>query len=765
MKEVANKETQSINLNFTDILFAVLRHLLAAFFGFFCSRGLVLEKLIPFGIGLTGGVNAVYSASCAAGAAVGYITVSGYSFRYVAAILAVAAIKILLHTTLKNELKPIFSAAVVALVTASTGIVMVREHSLDIVLAVAEALLASGYAYFVAKTCTVLIKPDFRLTTVELSSLLIAVAALFTGLFSLTVADVSVGRVLAVATILFTARFGGVSVGAICGTALGFAGVLSGGGTNVLLLLCFGGLIGGVFLSLNKYAGVAAFLISVFVSVSLIGTVDAVIYIVEAALGAVIFLCIPKNIGIRLSVAMEPLPEHSTLEGVRQAVTMRLNSAADALTDVSGTVEQIARELSKINAPDFSTVLKGIEENACKGCNLRVHCWETKKADTLSAVLEMTKAVKQKEPSPEIFAPEEFKGRCLRPQNVGKAVNLKYSQYAARISAENRIDEVRSVVSDQFSGISDMLRDLSTELETEQVYDNTAAGAVINTLKTLGYNTVDACCKIDKFGRMSIEARIKKENISLNKMTLMQNLSLALDRDFDRPSISEAGNTTIINLTERTVLEAEIGVNQICSGGKNMCGDAYNYFYDGRGKLVLVLSDGMGTGGRAAVDGAMASGLMARLLRAGFGYDCSLRILNSSMLFKSTDESLATVDVAVIDLYTGRTDLLKAGAAPTLVRRSGRTGKAQSSSLPVGILRDIGFDKATIRLKKDDILLMMSDGATGDNTDWINTELNAWGDGSAQELSQHISLCAKQRRTDNHEDDITVIAVKIHKAY
>ena len=135
------------------------------------------------------------------------------------------------------------------------------------------------------------------------------------------------------------------------------------------------------------------------------------------------------------------------------------------------------------------------------------------------------------------------------------------------------------------------------------------------------------------------------------------------------------------------------------------------------------------------------------------------------MLFKSTDESLATVDVAVIDLYTGRTDLLKAGAAPTLVRRSGRTGKAQSSSLPVGILRDIGFDKATIRLKKDDILLMMSDGATGDNTDWINTELNAWGDGSAQELSQHISLCAKQRRTDNHEDDITVIAVKIHKAY
>ena len=195
-----------------------------------------------------------------------------------------------------------------------------------------------------------------------------------------------------------------------------------------------------------------------------------------------------------------------------------------------------------------------------------------------------------------------------------------------------------------------------------------------------------------------------------------------------------------------------------------MCGDAYNFFNDGKGRFFMILSDGMGTGGRAAVDGAMASGLMSRLLKSGFGYDCSLRILNSSMLFKSTDESLATVDIAVIDLFTGRTDLFKAGAAPTLVRRSGRTGKAQSSSLPAGILREIGFDKATIRLKKGDILLLLSDGAVNDGTEWICAELEAWGEGSAQELSEHISACASRRRTDNREDDITVMAAIVGKS-
>ena len=175
------------------------------------------------------------------------------------------------------------------------------------------------------------------------------------------------------------------------------------------------------------------------------------------------------------------------------------------------------------------------------------------------------------------------------------------------------------------------------------------------------------------------------------------------------------------------------------------------------------MSDGMGTGGRAAVDGAMASGLMARLLKAGFGYDCSLRILNSSMLFKSTDESLATVDIASIDLFTGETELYKAGAAPTLVRRSGRTGKAESTSLPVGILRNIGFDRAAIRLKAGDILLLMSDGAVSEGLDWIRAELESFKDGNARDLADRIALGAKSRRQGAHADDITVIALIIEK--
>lgn len=763
MKDVTRNNVKLAGFSLRDVAGEVVRHLSAALLGFLGAFGSVLGTLMPFGLSVVGGVGTFYSIAAGVGAAVGYLVGAG-SFRYLVCALAVSAIKVLLGTTFKNELKPIFSALCVGLVAAATGIVTVKQEYMDIIFAATEALLAASGAYFIARSTLSLSRESGRYTAAELSSFLISLSIIFTGLFPIKIADASLGRVLAAAIILLAARYGGVSIGAVCGTAFGFAAVLSGAGSEILLIFAFGGLIAGVFSLLNKYAVLSSFILSVFVSVALIGTVESVLYIVEAALGAAIFIAVPKSAGAALGAFLNPAA-NVWREGPKKAVTMRLNLAAEALSDVSKTVEQIASELSKINAPDFNSVLSGIEADACSNCALRVHCWETKKADTLSAVLEMTKAVKARENTPELFAPEEFRTRCQRPQTVGKAVTARYSDFAARISAENRIDEVRSVVSDQFSGISEMLKDLSLSIEEEYVYDNTAALSVAAALKGLDLKVCDTSCKVDSLGRMTVEARVKQGETPINRMNIMSRISATLDRDFDKPCVDTIGDITVITLSERTVFGVDIGVTQISADGRNMCGDAYNYFYDGRGKFVSVLSDGMGTGGRAAVDGAMASGLISRLLKAGFGYDCSLKILNSSMLFKSTDESLATVDIAVIDLYNGKTDLLKAGAAPSVVRRSGRTGKAESSSLPVGILREIGFDKATIKLKKGDILLMMSDGVSGDNNDWLCEELAAWGEGSAQQLSEHISALALRRRNTARRDDITVMAVILNKSF
>ncbi|MEG1887774.1 MAG: SpoIIE family protein phosphatase, partial [Oscillospiraceae bacterium] len=95
---------------------------------------------------------------------------------------------------------------------------------------------------------------------------------------------------------------------------------------------------------------------------------------------------------------------------------------------------------------------------------------------------------------------------------------------------------------------------------------------------------------------------------------------------------------------------------------------------------------------------------------------------------------------------------------------NGRTGKAQCHCLPAGILREVGFDKAVVTIKEDDIILMMSDGVISEGTDWIYAELEAFQDGSAKQLAEHIANAARRRRTDGHSDDITVMAAILDKA-
>ena len=767
MKDVTEIKRFSGNLAVSDIAIILTKHLIFALFGFFTTRAPVLNGLLPFGLSVVGGSVLKYCAASVFGALIGYLlpAVEISTFRYVAAALGVAAIKFLISGTTKENVKPVISAVIVFAVVLSVGIVTVKKDVYDMLTALTEALLAAGGAYFVKRSTLALSREDISLSVEELSGLLICVSLLLSGFFGITIIGISLGRILAIALVLSAARFGSTTVGTVCGVAFGFASLLCTGDSTAIILFSFGGLLSGVFSILGKYAVIIAFLGSTFISVALTYHETSVIYLIEALIGAIIFLFVPKTFGIKIGKILSPTPATEAPVGLKKAVTMRLGFAANALSDASQTVEHVAVELSKINSPDFDGVIKGVERDACKGCTLRIHCWEAKRRETTDALLDMTRAVKNGEYMPQLYAPDEFKGRCLRPDSVGNALFKNYSDYASRIAAENRVDEVRSVVTDQFEGISEMLNDLCREIEEGEMFDNASAEAVAAAVKNIDLRPRECCCKIDKFGRMTVEIRITDaKDTVINRIHVMRQVSAACDRDFDAPTLTKIGGETLITICERPVLKVDVGVSQIACSNHTMCGDAYNYFLDGKGRMVMVLSDGMGTGGRAAVDGAMASGLIGRLIKAGFGYDCALRILNSSMLFKSTDESLATVDISVIDLFSGKTELLKAGAAPTLVRRSGRTGKAQSSSLPVGILRQVGFDKAVIRLKKGDILLMMSDGVTGDGTEWICAELESWGDGTAKELSEHIALCAKRRREDNHEDDITVLAAIIDKA-
>jgi len=768
MKDIVKISNKIENLTPKELVFAACMHFLAFLGGIISSRALVLDRLLPFGISYLAATQTVYLPAAAIGTFFGYfIPLTGSSgFRYIAAIFAILAIRLLLSHYKKIVENPVFLTLISGLSAFLTAAVNLKSRDTNILDALTETLLYSAGAYFLSKGLKIISRSPSGLTNDELSSILISISILLIGLNTFSLNEISLGRILSVLMILASAKYGGISSGAIAGIASSLIIVLSSSNQIIGVGLAISGLMAGVFAPLGKYAQVFTLIIFSFLSSVYTGNTELIARtVIESAIGSLLFILIPRKLGIILGKIFSSKANLTMPHGFKKALTLRLELASNALRDVSQTVEQVSNELSKINSPDFGYVISAVEQDACAGCKLRVHCWESKKKETTEAVLEMTKAIKQGEISPEINAPNEFKGRCLRLSKFGNATFKRYSDFASRISAENRIDEVRSVVSDQFNGISSMLYDLSCDFKNDEQFDNTAAENCVAALKNFDIYVEEAAARIDKFGRLSLEFKLKKTaDLVINKLQIMKALSIVCERDFDIPRINKVGHDVFILLNEHADIKIDIGVGQISANGSNMCGDAYKHFYDGKGHFIMILSDGMGTGGRAAVDGAMASGLMCRLIKSGFGYDCSLKILNSSMLFKSTDESLATLDIASIDLYNGTLELYKAGAAPTIVRRQGKIGKAESTSLPAGILRDISFDKASVKCKTGDIVVLMSDGVSSTGTDWIKAEVEAWKSGSAEDLAQRICECAKRRRDNTHQDDITVLVSILEKA-
>lgn len=765
MKELTNTNGILSRIKTGELSAAVFSHIISGVIGFISSRAVMPGQLIPFGVSFTAAVPYEYLPSVAIGAFAGYFipAIGSGGFRYIAALLSVLAIRILLSSYKSVTSSPLFVCLLPSLSLAVTAPVFSKSKSA--VSLVAEVLLAALAAGVMRISCRAMTHRRAGFSADELSAFIICIAVWLTGLKGINAGGVYLYRALCVLLILVAAKYGGSAVSLSMGTAAAFCCLLAHGSTTTGMIFVIMGLTEGVFRTYGKW--VMAFVCTASSLVGMVFTENLLSpsLLAETAIGCIIFLSMPRRLGAEFGKFLSFYPKVILQSDLKKMVKMKLLDAADALADVKNTVNEVSNRLSLITAPDFSGMVREVENTACAGCKLRIHCWETRRDATSEALSAAITAQKENAAEPHKALPEEFRIRCLKPESFCNTALGIYERYAKRLAAENRTKEVREAVSEQFEGISVMLRDTANEISRAERFDKSAAISAAAALKSIDIFATEAACKIDKFGRMSIKIKAVKQNDTvINKLRIMRAVETSLDRDFSVPGVSENGKDVYITLSEAPSYKATTGVAQITAGGASMCGDSYRFLTDGSGRFFAILSDGMGTGGAAAVDSTLSSALFSRLIKSGINPSSALKIINSSMLFKSTNESTATVDVACIDLFSGRTELYKAGAAPSLVKHGSRVGSAVGKTLPIGILSDVSFDKATIRLRDKDIVLMMSDGATGEGLEWIKRELENCGDATAQSLADNIAAAARRHRSDGREDDITVIAVILEKA-
>ena len=738
--------------------------------GLLVSRGTLLGTLAPFGASYAAAVPKKYLFSSLVGTAFGYILLKPTdSFRYIAVIVAIGALRWLMGDIEKVSKSRLFAPLAAFLPTLATGIALLFASTSTLSSfadCFIEAVLSVAAAYFIS--VSVQLADEKRgisaYTRQETASLVMTGCVLILAFGSLTFENISLGRIIAITAVLLCARYGGVNGGAVCGIATGAVfSIASRAQGFVCSGFAFGGLIAGMFAPVGKLGCAIAFLISNgIMSLAFGQNTQLAAVLIESLIGSVVFMILPKEVGNIISPVFSNEKNSSLGETLRKNIVMRLDFASKAIYNVRNDVNSVSDKLKDLYSPSFSVVCENVEKEVCNNCGLKTYCYEHRQGVTRDDFFRLEELLEAQGRISESDVEDAFVKNCCKKGEIARSMNLNYREYLSAIEAQRRVSDVRGVVAGQFSGVSDILSDLSDEFKNTMRCDLDSSERIISALSALGAIPVECICLVSDGGRMSVELELSSKGDSkLSKGTIMREVSKCCGRRFDLPTVTCEGDRIRAALCEMPVYDVEIGSDQHIANNGKLCGDCLDYFNDGFGKTYALVCDGMGTGGRAAVDGNMAVSVMGRLLRSGLSADSSLQIVNSALMVKSEDESLSTLDLTGVDLYTGKVTLKKAGAPATFVRKNGRVMVREMPSLPVGILNGVKFSSDTVNLSSGDMVVMVSDGVITGDEKWLEKLIRSWNEGSTQELARAVVDEAIKRRGDSPDDDITALAIRI----
>ncbi|MBR2405666.1 MAG: SpoIIE family protein phosphatase [Clostridia bacterium] len=740
--------------------------------GFLLPRATVYGDLAPFGIGLAAAVSGP-------GTVLMYLaTLAGYlmqgltdSLRYLAALITVAGIRWSVSgftSITKSRLFPSVTAFLGTVITGSALLLTASPSALSVLLILSEGLLAGGFAFFAVTVYKEsVIEREITFTREAEVSVVVIAAVAMMALFTVDFGGIAPARIVSVLLILLAARSGKWAGGSVVGILLGTALLLSTPSHSYLApAFALSGLLAGLFSEKSKWVTAMMPLIAVGIVTVVVGDEAAVVFaLYETAAACVLFLLLPpiaESAVERLFRATHRLPE---VYSARRAAALKMDHAARAMQEVAGTLDTVSAQLAGLGAPEPGSIYHTVSEEVCRTCRSKMDCWKKQYADTMDDFNHLTPLLNERGEITEEDFSERLKQRCRRLREISARINAAHREYRVRESAFRRLTELRRVITDQFSATAQLLEEFSDTLSRPEWTDSETASRIEAALKKQGVRVKQTVCRINERGRMEIELLLDGKYQTQNRNVFSSRIGELCGRSFSLPIVEYADRVTRIAFTERHAFRVTVGTAQLRSDGEALCGDAFECFQDGTGRQLAVLSDGMGNGGRAAVDGAMAAGLAARLLKAGFGYESLLKLVNTALMAKSEDESLATLDIAVINLFTGDMELLKAGAGVSLLYSNGRVSRLDDSSLPLGILRELTFARTADRLVDGDVLVLMSDGVSNDGVDWVEDLLRDYDrdTGGMQGLAQLIVDMARDRQTDEKGDDVTVITLGIHR--
>lgn len=229
-----------------------------------------------------------------------------------------------------------------------------------------------------------------------------------------------------------------------------------------------------------------------------------------------------------------------------------------------------------------------------------------------------------------------------------------------------------------------------------------------------------------------------------------------------------------VHLIEKQKFKVLYGLARKQKTGENCSGDSFSARLLGEERMLLCLSDGMGTGKKAGLESKMAVELLEQLLENGFSIPAAVNMVNQILLNGRYRQTPTTLDICLFDLYSGSCQFAKMGAAVGYLKRGNSVSAIRGQSVPLGMISCEKMDYNMVpeemvpeeQLQSGDMLVMMTDG--------VSEKAGLASDEILKELISRCTICNAGEMAewlmeqlmlldDTIQDDMTILAAGIWK--
>ncbi|MBE5733622.1 MAG: hypothetical protein E7347_01070 [Clostridiales bacterium] len=481
-------------------------------------------------------------------------------------------------------------------------------------------------------------------------------------------------------------------------------------------------------------------------------------------ISVVLFCAIPTKL---LKSVKDKLYAFRERQLVRQTINRSRQILSGKLFDLSSVFNEMANAFNAFKKNALSTenakkiMQKQVFENVCGECEYRARCkgHERSIKTGLSKIIDIGLA---KGKLSLIDLPKELGDACLHPNNLLYALNKLLADLRSYAIENKNVNVGRELIAEQSLGVAEILRGLALETGSQLKFQSRLERSLAQTLFKNGFSISELLLYGEENNlTVTMITDMKEFSIPTLEKVISESLGVLVTLN-ERAQITE--RKCFLSFKVSCPIDVFYGISFAIKDGSEFSGDTHSVERISDNRVLIALSDGMGSGERAQNFSSTALSLIESFYKAGLSSTLILQTVNKLLSINSED-CFTALDLAVIDLNNLTIDFIKYGCPYGFIINEQGIKIVEGNSLPLGILNELKPAVCSAPVSDGDVILLVSDGisdafqSSGDLIDFLRTQPAKNPQSLSDALLEHaIKLNAGQKK-----DDMTALAVRIFK--